>query len=160
MTANESVVFGLLVALVSPAGLYAQSEGQNVTLVNTTTGELATANPDGTQETLPYVVPADQELCVKDIAWEVRGAPGEDVSFWLNNTNIDGVSFYQLWAAHPTLSSLGRASGLASFQAGPQITVNGGLSFAASTGVESALITVYGIQRPLSAAGGATATHC
>ena len=83
-------MFGLLVALMSSAGLYAQSAGRNVTLVNTATGELAKANPDGTQDTLPYVVPPDQELCVKDIAWEVRGAPGEDVSFWLNNTNIDG----------------------------------------------------------------------
>ncbi len=159
MTANKSVVFGLLVALVSTAGLYAQSEGRNVTLVNTPTGELVKANPDGTEETLTYVVPPDQELCVKDISWEVLGAPGEDVNLFLNNLNADGVSFYQLWAANPTLSSLGQASGLASFQAGPQITANGQLIFGGSDGVVSALISVYAIQRPLPVAG-AMATPC
>ena len=148
MKRNKSVVFGLLAALVFPASLYAQSEGRNVTLVNNATGELVEANADGTQETLPYVVPPGQELCVRDVAWEVQGAPGAEVQFWLTNTNTDLVSSYQLWGVDPTLNGSGWASGLASFQAGPQVTENGKLSFSGS-GVTAAIIAVYAIQRAL-----------
>ena len=149
MKKNSSVAFVLLVALVFPASLYAQSEGRNITLVRGATGALVKANADGTQETSPYVVPQGQELCVRDIVWNVQGAPGADVTFGLFNTNTGGVDFYQLWQVDPTLNSLGLASGMASFQAGPQITANGGLSFTASPTVTAANFAVYAIQRPL-----------
>ena len=67
-------------------------------------------------------------------------APGADVQLWLTNTNTDLVSFYQLWGGgDPTLNGAGLASGLASFQAGPQITENGRLSVS-GFGVTAAIV--------------------
>ena len=94
MNVNRLALLALLVACGGPTDVGAQSEERNATLVNTDTG-LVEANPDGTQATSTFVVPAGQQLCVRDIAWYLEGMPGAEASLGLFNTNIDGVTFYQ-----------------------------------------------------------------
>ena len=147
----------LLLALVWHTGLGAQTEtrGRDVTLINIGNGTLAEGNADGTQATAPYTVPANKELCIKDIAWHVVGAPNADVDLGMSNTNVDGSSFWVMWWIHPTLNGEGTAGGYTTFTAGPRITTNGGVSYFAEdlTGLR---LAIYGIERDLPASGAET----
>ena len=156
MARNEVVRATLLMTLVFPMGLTAQTETQESDVILVWTGTaLVQGNADGTQAADGYVVPAARELCVRDIAWEAQGEPGADVQFWLSNTNTDGVSFYQLWVVNPTLNGLGWASGLASFHVGPRVTANGGISLG-STDLAGLNVTIYATERSQPEPGAAT----
>ena len=100
-------------------------------------------------------MPANKELCIKGIAWEVLGASNANATLGIYNTNVDGSSFWVMWSIRPTLNSDGSAGGYTALTVGPRVTTNGGVSLF-SENITSLTFAMYGIERDMPALGAET----
>ena len=148
---GTSALLVLLVCSLCPAALQGQAAEQQVVLV-WTGSEFVAASPDSSQSTTEYVVPEGQELCLTDIIWAMNGTPNGTLSMTLLNASADRTSSWRIWTVTATMSSIGDASGLSSFQSGPKITRNGEIAAVFPVGLSGAAFTLYGKQRAVSTA--------